>query len=192
MNFCFICCGFDVAGTHLGASSTVATPSARSFYTPWAKAQILTEARGCSSCQGSVLAWAVGWLPDSTAARPPCLGLSLSHQYFVISLPFVPRYLQFAVSQLHLSLLCPQNWAPLTNTPQEKLQQNEKDEVGPWLPSSQGSRSQSLRGWFFLTKEVQNKVDKGNSLKDGKQKEKSKAISWKGCQERHSSQWRTL
>lgn len=153
---------FNEAGTHLGPPSTVATPSTRSFYTPGPCHRYWQKGRGLQQLQG-ISAWAVGWLPDTTAAGSPHLCPSLSHQYFAISPPFIPCYLQFAISQLHLSLFCPQNQAPLTNTLQEKLQQSEKDEECPQLPSSpppaKAADLKSLRGCFFLTKELQNKVD---------------------------------
>lgn len=78
---------FNEAGTHLGPPSTVATPSTRSFYTPGPCHRYWQKGRGLQQLQG-ISAWAVGWLPDTTAAGSPHLCPSLSHQYFAISPPF--------------------------------------------------------------------------------------------------------
>lgn len=44
---------FNVVGRHLGASSTVATSSARSFYTPWAVPGALVQGRGAAGAAGA-------------------------------------------------------------------------------------------------------------------------------------------
>lgn len=151
---------FNVTGTHLGASSTAAAPSARSFYSPWAQAQRLREARGLQQLQG-ISAWAVGWLPDPTAAGSPRPCLSLSHQYFAISPPLCPL-LSSVCCLPTLPLLCPK-----PSTTNKDISRHTPAEWGRWgrslasLSSSscRGSRSEALRGWLVLTKEEQNKVD---------------------------------
>lgn len=90
---------------------------------------------GCSSCKGSVLGLWAGCQtqPQQGHLIYAFLSLISTLQFLLL---FIPHYFQFAISQLHLSLFCPQNQAPLTNTFQEKLQQNEKDKVCPRPPSS--------------------------------------------------------
>lgn len=136
-NVCFTYCGLMWQG-----HTKELLLSARSFYTPWAMPQILSEARGLQQLQG-ISAWAVGGLAarlNSSRVTFCCSFSLLSFSLLISTLQFLllsaSHYLQFATSQLHLSLFCPQSQAPLTNTFQEKLQQDEKDEVCPQLPSS--------------------------------------------------------
>jgi len=113
---------FNAVGRHPGASSTVATPSARSFCITWAVPGVFTPPGPCQGywCKGRGLqglrgtsTQAEGWLPNTAAVGSPQLHPSLT---IINTLPssflFHLLYLQSAVSQFHRSLFCPQNQEP--------------------------------------------------------------------------------
>lgn len=125
MNVCFTYCSLMWQELLLRSFSTVAIPSARSFY-----------ATGTGRSQGA-----------AAAARDQCLGCELAARpnssRVTSSMPFSLSSVLCNFSSFIFSLLSPSSRLPFlslnpstTDTLQEKPQQNEKDEACPRLPSS--------------------------------------------------------
>lgn len=99
---------FNVAGAHLGPPSTVSTPSARVFIPLGRVTDTGRRAGGCSNCKGSVLGLWAGCQTQQQQGHLIYALLSLSLSLIgtlQFSFLFIPHYLQFAISQLHLSPL---------------------------------------------------------------------------------------
>lgn len=122
---------FNVVGRHLRAFSTIAALRARSFYSPWAVPGVVVQGQGAAKAArisgrlqtGFQIQWQWGLLSY----------ILLSHQYFVIFLPFSSHLCMVCcLPTPPLPLLSPKPGA-MQNTLQEKVQQG--DEVCAELPS---------------------------------------------------------
>lgn len=180
---------FNVAGTHLGVSSTVATPSTRSFIFPGPCHRHWQKAGAAAAARDLCLDWGLAAGLNSSRVTS---SMPFSHQYLAISPPFRPSLssvcylpappLPFlspdpSTINKHISIETPAEWEIQVMS------------LVSLFSTCRGSRSKSLRRWLFLTKEVQNswlrQLFKRWEIK------RSETMNCKSCQEQYSSKWRT-